>query len=137
VQPAPKDNAIVGPANIQPLVANPLPGEGVWHPSGRIVSVSAALWITYSRPDVDAHGNLVYAAGPGLNVETLAEILRRAGCVRAMELDINTWWVSFTVYTSNASGRAPSSNLLASTVRPPDRYLSDGTRDFFEIDRRH
>jgi hypothetical protein len=100
-------------------------------------TVGNRIYVWRSGVGVDARGNLVYAAGPGLNVETLAEILRRAGCVRAMELDINTWWVSFTVYTSNASGGVQSSNLLASMVRPPDRYLSDGTRDFFEIDRRH
>jgi hypothetical protein len=275
----------VGPANIPPLVASPLSGEGVWHPSGRLVNGRPALWITYLRPDdlhtsliagvahldmsqltatlhagtdvpgggpwvhgariatsdypnviaafnsafrldnsrggyyaegrtvralvpdrasfvtyadgrvdvglwgrddrmganvttvrqnlglivdggalvpgladsnsslwggtvgnkiyvwrsgvgVDARGDLVYAAGPGLNVETLAEILRRAGCVRAMELDINTWWISFTVYTTDAGGALQSSNLLSSMVRPPARYLSDGTRDFIEIDRR-
>jgi len=286
VGPASKQHLVVGPANIQPFVASPLPGEGVWHPSGRLVNGQPALWITYLRPDalhtsliagvahldmsrltatlhagtdvpgggpwvhgasiaatdypyvvaafnsafrldnsrggyyaegrtvrplvsdraslvtyadgrvdvglwgrddqmgpgvtavrqnlglivdggalvpgladssswlwggtvgnqiyvwrsgvgVDAQGNLVYAAGPGLNVETLAEILRRAGCVRAMELDINTWWVSFTVYTPGANGAVQSSNLLTSMVRPTDRYLSNGTRDFIEIDRRH
>ena len=274
-----------GPANVRPLVANPLPGEGVWQPSGRLVDGRPALWITYLRPDavhtsllvgvahldmsrltgtlhagtdvpgggpwlngpriatssyplvvaafnsafrldsshggyyaegravtplvpgrasivtygdgrvdvgvwgrddtmssavtsvrqnlnlivdhgalvpglanadsglwggtvgnqiyvwrsglgVDAHGDLVYVAGPGLNVETLAELLRRAGSVRAMELDINTWWVSFTVFTPNAGGALQAANLLTSMVRSPDRYLTDGTRDFIEIDAR-
>ena len=30
----------------------------------------------------------------------LAELLHRAGAVRAMEFDINTEWVSFTTYDS-------------------------------------
>ena len=99
-------------------------------------TVGNQIYVWRSGVGVDAHGNLVYAAGPGLNVETLAEILRRAGCVRAMELDINTWWVSFTEYTPDASWR-PQCRRISSRrwCGPPDRYLTDGTRDFFEIDR--
>jgi hypothetical protein len=100
-------------------------------------TVQNKIYVWRSGVGVDAHGNLVYAAGSGLNVATLAEILRRAGCVRAMELDINTWWVSFTVYTPGTHGALQASNLLPSMVRPPDRYLTDGTRDFIEIDARH
>ena len=37
---------------------NPLPGEGVWQPSGRLVKGSAALWITYLRPDA-VHTSLI------------------------------------------------------------------------------
>ena len=85
---------------------------------------------------VDARGNLVYAAGPGLSVATLAEILRRAGCVRAMELDINSSWVTFTEFTKSGPGQLQPTNLLASMERPPDRYLTSGTRDFVEVDAR-
>ena len=99
-------------------------------------TVGNQIYVWRSGVGVDTHGNLVYAAGPGLNVATLAEILRRAGCVRAMELDINTWWVSFSVYTPGTHGGLQASNLLPSMVRPPSRYLSSSTRDFIEIDAR-
>ncbi len=75
--------------------------------------------------------------GPGLNVDTLAELLRRAGCVRAMELDINTWWVTFTSFAPGPDGKPLRANLLSSMVRNPDRYLQRSTRDFVEIDVRH
>ena len=100
-------------------------------------TVGNKIYVWRSGVGVDARGNLVYAAGPGLNVATLAEILRRAGCVRAMELDINTWWVSLSVYAPDGHGGLQPSNLLPSMVRPPDRYLSDSTRDFVEVDARH
>ena len=100
-------------------------------------TVGNKIYVWRSGVGVDARGNLVYAAGPGLNVETLAEILRRAGCVRAMELDINTWWVSFTAYTSDSHGALQPSNLLPSMIRSPSRYLSSSTRDFIEVDARH
>jgi hypothetical protein len=100
-------------------------------------TVGNQIYVWRSGVGVDAHGNLIYVGGPGLNVETLAELLRRAGSVRAMELDINTWWISFTVYTPDAHGGVQPANLLPSMVRSPNRYLTDGTRDFFEIDIRH
>jgi hypothetical protein len=100
-------------------------------------TVGNKIYVWRSGVGIDAHHNLVYVAGPGLNVETLAEILRRAGCVRAMELDINTWWTSFTDYTAGANGTVTPANLLPSMVRSPSRYLSTGTRDFIEIDTRH
>jgi hypothetical protein len=99
-------------------------------------TIGNQVYVWRSGVGVDAHGNLIYAAGPGLNVQTLAEILRRAGCVRAMELDINTDWVTFSMYLPDGHGGLQPSNLLPSMVRPPDRYLVDGTRDFIEIDTR-
>jgi hypothetical protein len=100
-------------------------------------TVGNKIYVWRSGVGVDAHGNLIYVAGPGLNVETLAELLRRAGSVRAMELDINTWWVSFTTYTTDAHGGIQTANLLSSMVRSSQRYLTDGTRDFIEVDARH
>ena len=47
---------------------------------------------------VTADGAVVYVAGPGLSALSLANLLVRAGAVRAMELDINTDWVDFFTY---------------------------------------
>lgn len=106
--------------------------SGVW---GGTVGNKIYVW--RSGMGVDARGNLVYVAGPGLNVATLAELLRRAGSVRAMELDINTWWITFTTFSPGAGDAPTPVNLLTTMVRPPDRYLRVGTRDFVEIDARH
>jgi hypothetical protein len=99
-------------------------------------TVGNKIYVWRSGIGVDARGDLIYVAGPGLNVETLAELLRRAGSVRAMELDINTWWISFTAFTSGAAGAPQPTNLLPTMVRAPARYLQRGTRDFVEIDAR-
>jgi hypothetical protein len=99
-------------------------------------TVGNKVYVWRSGVGVDAHGNLIYAAGPGLNVATLAEIMRRAGCVRAMELDINTWWVTLAEYKSDGHGGLQASNLLPSMIRSPSRYLANSTRDFIEIDTR-
>ena len=47
---------------------------------------------------IDRRGNLIYAAADYQTVTTLAEILKRAGAVRAMELDINPEWPTLITY---------------------------------------
>jgi len=78
-------------------------------------------------------GALVYAAGPGLSIQSLADILVHAGAVRAMELDINTVWTNGYFYStdgSNPNGFA-AHPLLADQYRAPTRYLIPDERDFF------
>jgi hypothetical protein len=85
---------------------------------------------------VTPNGALVYAAGPGLSIESLAEILKHAGAVRAMELDINSTWVSFVSFKP-AMGAGPSvangSKLLPMMSGDAGRYLGASTRDFFAV----
>jgi hypothetical protein len=80
---------------------------------------------------IDRRGNLIYAAAPAQTVGSLAAILIHAGAVRAMELDINTYWTSFITYRRpGASGPA---NLLSSMDRSSQRYLTPDDRDFFGV----
>jgi hypothetical protein len=90
-----------------------------------------AIRVWRSGLGVDAHGNLLYAAANDQTVSTLAQILIRAGAVRAMQLDINNYWVSFITYAQRFA--ASPSNLLPDMVRPVTRYLSPDDRDFFAV----
>jgi hypothetical protein len=99
-------------------------------------TVGSAVYVWRSAVCVDRNNDLIYAAGPALNVATLAEVMQRAGCLRAMELDINSWWVSLMTYTPNGHGGVTPWKLLPSMVRSADRYLLAGTRDFLELDAR-
>ncbi len=69
------------------------------HPVPGLAQDSIAKWgatlgnqllVWRSGLGVDRNGGLLYAAGPGLSVASLARVLAAAGAVRAMELDINT-----------------------------------------------
>jgi len=115
----------------QGRLAPDLSSSGSWDGT-----VGAAVYVWRSAVCVDAHHDLVYAAGPGLDVMTLAQAMQRAGCVRAMELDINSWWVTLTTFTPDGHGGVVPWKLLPSMVRNADRYLVTGTRDFIEIDAR-
>lgn len=90
------------------------------------------LLVWRSAVGVTADGALVYAAGDGLSVASLANVMARAGCVRAMELDINHTWVSFNTYAPTATG-IHAEKLLAGMMRPATRYLSVDERDFFAV----
>ena len=63
--------------------------------------------------------------------EQAAQILQRAGAIRAMELDINYEWVTFNSYAS--PGGIDPSKLLPAMSRPSTRYLSPDDRDFIAV----
>jgi hypothetical protein len=117
--------------NLPPIVdegkLNPNLGDGPeW---GQTVNNAVRVW--RSGIGVDVRGNLLYAAADYQTVESLAEVLRRAGAVRALELDINEDWTSFISYRH--PGAVEPSNLLPDMLRPPERYLTPDERDFFAV----
>jgi hypothetical protein len=90
-----------------------------------------AVQVWRSGIGVDRHGNLIYVAANYQTVGSLAAILIHAGAVRAMELDINSYWTSFNAY-SHPSARQPF-KLLEEMERPAERYLTPDDRDFFAV----
>jgi hypothetical protein len=80
---------------------------------------------------VTAAGALVYGAGISTPIE-LARALALAGCVRAMELDINPEWTVFNAYAKVASAPFGLSDrkLLPTMQSPFDRFLYPDERDF-------
>ncbi len=90
-----------------------------------------AVQVWRSGIGVDRHGNLIYAAADYQTVGSLAAILIHAGAVRAMELDINSYWVSFNTYAQ--PGAQEPSKLLEGMERPAERYLTPDDRDFFAV----
>jgi hypothetical protein len=90
-----------------------------------------AVRVWRSGVGIDARGDLIYAAANYQTVGSLAQILIHAGAIRAMQLDINSYWVSFNSYGAPDAGRA--SSLLPGMTRPATRYLSADDRDFFAV----
>jgi hypothetical protein len=93
-------------------------------------TVANAYYVWRSGVGVTASGDIVYAMGPTLSVQTLAQILQRAGAVRAMELDINADWVSFMSYAPGYTPNDPTPTKLMDFTRLADRYLQPSSRDF-------
>lgn len=90
---------------------------------------------------VTSNGALVYVAGPSLNIVQLAQLLVRAGAVRAMELDINVYWPTFSTYSPVPSSALASpfngTDLLANMTGQPDRFFTSWwARDFVTMSAR-
>jgi Phosphodiester glycosidase len=83
---------------------------------------------------IDRRGNLIYAAANDQTVITLAQILQRAGAVRAMQFDINPEWPSLITYT-HRGGLGPT-KVVPNVMQPATRYLVPDDRDFFAVYRR-
>jgi hypothetical protein len=81
----------------------------------------------------DAAGNLIYVAGSGLTLRTLADAMVQAGIQRGMELDIHSRMVAFSSWQPGRAGAVTPSTLLPDMPSPADRYLSPDQRDFFYV----
>ncbi|HEX8972066.1 phosphodiester glycosidase family protein [Oryzihumus sp.] len=98
---------------------------------GKTLGNRAYVW--RSAVGVRADGSVVVVVGASLSVRSLATLVRDAGAVRAMELDINTSWTNFMTYTHPSPGTAVP-HMLTSDERPrPDRYLYPSSRDFVSV----
>jgi hypothetical protein len=115
----------------------PVPGLNAADTTKWGFTLGNQVYVWRSGLGVTADGALVYVGGPGLNITDLANLLVRAGAVRAMELDINTTWVNYTTYAPPAGARAAASNgteLLPSMAGTPGRYFESWwARDFITM----
>jgi hypothetical protein len=126
--------------NLDLLVNNSKPVSGLRanDTSSWGATVGNAVYVSRSGLGVTADGALVYVGGPGLNITDLANLLVRAGAVRAMELDINVDWVNYSYYSpSTPNGFAAANNgreLVSAMTGTPARYFESWwARDFITM----
>jgi hypothetical protein len=115
--------------NGAPVDGLPTNVNGKW---GATVGNRILVW--RSGVGETANGALVYAAGNGLSVSSLARVLAAAGAVRAMELDINSTWTRFFSYDSpdqTQPAAVVGTKLVPDMRSAPTLYLEAETRDFF------
>lgn len=83
-----------------------------------------------------ADGAIVYVASDGLTAASLADLLVRAGAVRAMELDINHAWTQYNMYSRDEAGSVTGTKGLPDMMKSGDRYLTTESRDFISVHAR-
>ncbi len=84
--------------------------------------------VARSALGITAAGALIWAGGMKLTPLELAQTLRDAGAVRAVELDINPEWVAFDLYSHQAIP------LIAGHQGIPGQFLAPYSRDFFTVE---
>jgi hypothetical protein len=102
---------------------------------GASVDLQAETW--RSGVGLSADGRtLLYAVGDGLTAERLAEVLRAAGAWRALQLDINNYWVRFVTFQPREGGGVLAQPLISAMAREPSKYLAPEERDFMYLTAR-
>jgi hypothetical protein len=122
------DLVVVGGKVVNGLTAN---ANGRW---GSVRSQFQYTW--RSGLGTDAYGNLIYVAGNGLTLATLAAAMQQVGIQQGMELDIHAAMVSFDIEQPGPGGAVTSRRLISSMTSPADRYLIDDQRDYFYVTAR-
>lgn len=118
---------IVDQGALSPLLGDPK----AW---GVVVGNSTYVW--RSGIGITPSGDLIYVAGNPLSAYSLADTLVAAGAVRAMQLDINSYWVTFNFYQwvpQGGGGYLSGTKLTPAIERPANRYLTPDSRDFFYL----
>lgn len=95
-------------------------------------TIGNAAFVWRSAVGVRNDGSVIFVAGPAMNIKSLASIMKAAGCVRAMQLDINPSWTNYITYTQDNGQATP--HMFPDGAQPnPWRYLTPSTRDFVAV----
>jgi hypothetical protein len=97
-------------------------------------TLGGGYYVWRSGLGVTADGRVIFAYGPALNAQDLAEMLKAAGAVEAMQLDINPFWMSYEYYTPGQHPSDPTPHALLPTQQQTAyRYYSEYSRDFTAV----
>ncbi len=129
--PTAASDVVFARQNLPLIVENGKPSPRLNDSAEWGATLGNAVQVWRSGIGIDKRGDLIYAQANYQTVGSLAQILIHAGAVRAMELDINSYWVSFNSY--GAPGGLHPTKLLAETERTATRYLEPDDRDFFAV----
>jgi hypothetical protein len=94
-------------------------------------TLGGGYYVWRSGLGITQDGRVIFAYGPSLDVKELASLLRRAGAVEALQLDINPEWMSYDYYKAAGHPRNPTPHALLPTQQGSVyRYYQVYSRDF-------
>ena len=94
-------------------------------------TLGGGYYVWRSGLGITRDGRVIFVYGPALNVRELASLLRRAGAVEALQLDINPEWMSYDYYKAGGHPRNPTPHaLLPNQQGSVYRYYQVYSRDF-------
>ena len=97
-------------------------------------TLGGGYYVWRSGLGITQDGRVIFAYGPALDVKELAGLLRRAGAVEALQLDINPEWMSYDYYKAAGHPRNPTPHALLPTQQGSVyRYYQIYSRDFTAV----
>ncbi len=100
---------------------------------GRLAAGTVDILTWRSGIGLSAKGNLIFAVGNNLTPVTLANALKTAGAVNAIQLDINPIWVRFNIFDQFNQGKYVSIPLTKDLHDGTSSYLNGYDKDFFYL----
>lgn len=101
---------------------------------GRTITTDIYTW--RSGIGITINGNLIFAAGNALVPSTLAAVLKAAGAVNAMQLDINPNWVRFNIFNDFYDNHYTPVLVMQGLLDGSYSYLHGYKKDFFYITKK-
>ncbi len=92
-------------------------------------TVGNSAYVARTAIGVRGDGTLIFVNSPAVSVCSLGQLLKSAGVVRGMELDINYDW-SIGYYFTHEDGQVQSHTSRPTQSKGPDYYFSPQSRDF-------
>jgi len=97
-------------------------------------TLGGGYYVWRSGLGITQDGRVIFVYGPALNVRELASLLRRAGAVEALQLDINPEWMSYDYYKAAGHPGNPTPHALLPTQQGSVyRYYQVYSRDFTAV----
>ncbi len=97
-------------------------------------TLGGGYYVWRSGLGITKGGRVIFVYGPALDVQSLANLLRQAGAVEGMQLDINPYWMSYEYYQAAGHPADPTpTNLLPTQQQTAYRYYSVYSRDFTAV----
>ena len=97
-------------------------------------TLGGGYYVWRSGIGITRGGRIIFVYGDRLVAQSLADLLRRAGAVEAMQLDINPEWMSFDYYKGAGHPADPTPHpVLPDQQGSPFRYYSIYSRDFTAV----
>ena len=97
-------------------------------------TLTGGYYVWRSGIGITKDGRIVYVYGSALNAQDLGVLLRRAGAVEGMQMDINPAWMKFDYYQAKTSPSDPVPVPLLPNQQPsPYSYYTPSTRDFTAV----
>jgi len=97
-------------------------------------TLGGGYYVWRSGLGITSDGRIVYVYGPALDAQSLGQLLKQAGAVEGMQMDINPAWMKFDYYTADGNAANPTPTPLLPTQQPsPYTYYTPSTRDFTAV----
>jgi hypothetical protein len=97
-------------------------------------TLGGGYWVWRSGIGITKDGRIVYVYGQALDAQDLGKLLKQAGAVEGMQMDINPQWMKFDYYQADGHASDPTPvPLLPNQQATPYSYYTPSTRDFTAV----